>query len=70
MANSNMTPPPSTMGGKHRGLHGIVQKPRDLKGTLLRLWQGTRMDSSIFSTGFGICHPFAFYYWYCSNRSK
>lgn len=42
MANSNMTPPPSTMGGKHRGLHGIVQKPRDLKGTLLRLWHLTK----------------------------
>ncbi len=42
MANSNMTPPPSAMGGKHKGLHGIVQKPRDLKGTLLRLWHLTK----------------------------
>lgn len=42
MTNSNMTPPPSTVGGRHKGLHGIVQKPRDLKGTLLRLWHLTK----------------------------
>lgn len=46
MANSNMTPPPariSGMGGSGRcGIRGPVEKPRDLKRTLLRLWHLTK----------------------------
>lgn len=41
MANSNMTPPPST-GNRQGGLHRPVVKPRDLKGTLVRLWKLTK----------------------------
>lgn len=46
MANSNLTPPPariSGMGGPGRkGLRAPVEKPRDLKGTLRRLWHLTK----------------------------
>lgn len=45
MANSNMTPPPAVMGGPRGGIRQPAVKPRDLKGTLLRLWcmtQGSR----------------------------
>lgn len=37
MANSNMTPPPAGMGGPRGGIRQPAVKPRDLKGTLLRL---------------------------------
>lgn len=43
MANMNMTPPPAGMGGGPRGgLRRPVVKPRDLKGTLIRLWKLTK----------------------------
>lgn len=42
MANSNMTPPPSGMGGSRGGIRVPAVKPRDLKGTLLRLWKLTK----------------------------
>lgn len=41
MANSNMTPPPAAMGGPRGGVRQPAVKPRDLKGTLLRLWKMT-----------------------------
>lgn len=42
MANVNMTPPPAGMGGPRGGIRTPAVKPRDLKGTLLRLWKLTR----------------------------
>lgn len=42
MANSNMTPPPAGMGGPRGGIRQPAVKPRDLKGTLLRLWRMTQ----------------------------
>lgn len=42
MANSTMTPPPTGMGGPRGGIRVPGVKPRDLKGTLLRLWNMTR----------------------------
>lgn len=44
MSNTNMTPPPVNMkgGGVGRGMRGRpVVKPKDMKGTLLRLWRMT-----------------------------
>lgn len=40
MANSNMTPP-AQMGPTRGGIRPPAVKPRDLKGTLLRLWKMT-----------------------------
>lgn len=43
MANSNMTPPPAGMTNVARGgLRGATVKPRDLMGTLRRLWALTK----------------------------
>lgn len=42
MANSNMTPPPASSGGSRGGIRQPAVKPRDLKGTLLRLWKLTK----------------------------
>lgn len=42
MANTNMTPPPTGMGGPRGGIRQPAVKPRDLKGTLLRLWKLTK----------------------------
>lgn len=42
MANSNMTSPPAGMGGIRGGIRQPAEKPRDLKGTLLRLWKLTK----------------------------
>lgn len=41
MANSNITPPPAGMGGFRVGIRQPAVKPRDLRGTLLRLWKLT-----------------------------
>lgn len=41
MADKNMTPPPAS-GGPQSGFRRPVVKPRDLKGTLLRLWKLTK----------------------------
>ena len=35
-----MTPPPGGFGGRARNMH--VVKPKNMKGTLLRLWQLTK----------------------------
>lgn len=37
-----MTPPPAGMGGPRGGIRQPAVKPRDLKGTLLRLWRMTQ----------------------------
>lgn len=37
-----MTPPPAGMGGPRGGIRQPAVKPRDLKGTLLRLWNMTK----------------------------
>lgn len=43
MADQNNIPPVSAgMKGPHKGLHRPVEKPRDLRGTLLRLWKLTK----------------------------
>lgn len=43
MANGGMTPPPAGMtGGPRGGVRAPAVKPRDLKGTLLRLWNMTK----------------------------
>lgn len=42
MANSNITPPPAGMGGPQRGMRAPVVKPKDLKGTLIRLFKLTK----------------------------
>lgn len=42
MANSNGTPPPTGMGGPRGGIRVPAVKPRDLKGTLFRLWDMTK----------------------------
>lgn len=42
MANSNTTPPPAGVGGFRVGIRQPAVKPRDLKGTLLRLWKLTK----------------------------
>ena len=44
MADKGFTPPPARMGGPARGLARgrPVEKPKDLRGTLLRLWRLTR----------------------------
>ncbi len=41
MADSKMTPPPARMGGSRGGIRKPAVKPRDLKGTLFRLWKLT-----------------------------
>lgn len=41
MANSNMTPPPTRIGAPRGGIRQPAVKPRDLKGTLRRLWKMT-----------------------------
>ena len=43
MADQNNIPPVSAgMKGPHKGLYRPVEKPRDLRGTLLRLWKLTK----------------------------
>lgn len=42
MTNSNMTPPPSGVNVTRGGLQRPAVKPRDLKGTLIRLWKMTK----------------------------
>lgn len=42
MANTNIPPAASGIRGPHRGLRQPVVKPRDLKGTLVRLWKITK----------------------------
>ena len=42
MANINIPPAASGIRGPHRGLRQPVVKPRDLKGTLVRLWKITK----------------------------
>lgn len=42
MANTNITPPPSGIGGPRGGIRQPAVKPRDLRGTLLRLWKLTK----------------------------
>lgn len=42
MTNSNMTPPAAGSGGPRLGIRQPAIKPRDLKGTLLRLWKLTK----------------------------
>lgn len=42
MANTNLPPAASGIRGPHRGLRQPVVKPRDLKGTLVRLWKMTK----------------------------
>lgn len=42
MADSRMTPPPVRNRGSHGGIRRPAEKPRDLKGTLLRLWKLTK----------------------------
>lgn len=42
MANSNLTPPPASMNTGRGGIRQPAVKPRDLKGTLLRLWKMTK----------------------------
>lgn len=42
MANINIPPAASGIRGPHRGLRQPVVKPRDLKGTLVRLWKMTK----------------------------
>lgn len=41
MANIHVTPPPTGLGGPRGGIRQPAVKPRDLKGTLLRLWKLT-----------------------------
>lgn len=42
MAKANITPPAAGMGGPRAGIRKPAEKPRDLKGTLLRLWKLTK----------------------------
>ncbi|MDO4333921.1 MAG: ABC transporter ATP-binding protein [Eubacteriales bacterium] len=42
MADSNMTPPPAQIAANRGGIRQPAVKPRDLKGTLLRLWKMTK----------------------------
>ncbi|MGN0250553.1 MAG: ABC transporter ATP-binding protein [Oliverpabstia sp.] len=42
MANINIPPAASGIRGPHRGLRQPVVKPRNLKGTLVRLWKMTK----------------------------
>lgn len=42
MADAGMTPPPAGMGGFRTGVRQPTVKPRDLKGTLVRLWKLTK----------------------------
>lgn len=42
MTNSNLTPPPAGIGGPRGGIRQPAVKPRDFKGTLIRLWQLTK----------------------------
>lgn len=42
MANINIPPAASGIRGPHRGLRQPVVKPRNLKGTLVRLWKITK----------------------------
>ena len=41
MADRNTAVPPSNMGSVSRAARGVVVKPKDLRGTLLRLWKLT-----------------------------
>ena len=42
VSGSKFTPPPAKSGGIHGGVRQPVVKPRNLKGTLLRLWKLTK----------------------------
>lgn len=52
MATNGATPPPSNLSGIARPSKGlVVVKPKDMRGTLMRLWQLVRKKSR----GIAVC---------------